>query len=89
MTEAELVSGAHYLVMLAANQRMDDELKVAKNKQGMVQKYLHTIPARSKPDWKGDPFDFGERSEVDNLYASAAIGIGMHMHDKLTEYLHG
>ena len=81
--EAELVSRAHYVVMLTANERMDEELSKAKNKAGIVQKYMHTIPARSKPDWQGDPFDFGDSSASDALYASAAIGIGMHMYDKL------
>lgn len=84
ITEAQKLAIAHYLVMFEASERMEKDLAKAKNKDGIVKKYMHTIPPRSKPDWQGDPFDFGEdRDAVDTLYASAAIGIGMSMHERL------
>ncbi len=85
MTEAEKVAAVHYVAMLEANERMDGDLARAKNKSGIVSKYMHTIPNRSKPDWQGDPFDFESKSSFESLYYSAAIGIGMHMYDRLLQ----
>ena len=86
ITQGEIVAGLHYVAMLEANQRMDVELEEAKNKQGIFNKYMHTIPGRSKPDWVGDPFDFSERTDFDSLYTSAAIGIGMCMYERLEQF---
>ena len=76
----------NYAVMAKASQDMETDLANAKNKRGIVQKYRHMIPARSLPGWVGNPFDFGDRSETDSLYTSAAIGIGMSMHERLESF---
>ena len=74
----------NYAYMAKASERMEDEISNAKNRQGILMKYTHgIIPGRCLPGYVGDPFDFGDTSDVDNLYTSAAIGIGMSMYERL------
>lgn len=82
----ERIAVSNWANMAKANQVMDAEIAQAKNKRGIVAKYISTLPARSLPDWNGNPFDFDCGSETESLYTSAAIGIGMCMYKRLDSY---